>query len=153
MRNLWFHTGDQGMADADGWFFFLDRLTDSIRRRGENISSFEVERIVNTHEAVAESAAIAVPSELQEDEVKLVVVLKPGRDLTEEALLRFCIDEMPYFMVPRFVEFRDDLPRTSLTKIRKVELRAEGRNEATWDCEAHGLRITRNGLVPLAAED
>ncbi len=148
-RNLWFHTGDQGVMDEDGWFFFLDRLTDSIRRRGENISSFEVERIVNTHEAVAEAAAIAVPSELQEDEVKVICVLKPGQSLTEEALLRFCVDQMPYFMVPRFVEFRDDLPRTSLTKVRKVELRAEGPSANTWDCEAHGLRITRNGLVPL----
>ena len=103
--------------------------------------------------AVAELAAIAVPSELQEDEVKLVVVAKPGRDPTEEALLRFCLEKMPYFMAPRFIEFRDDLPRTALGKVRKVELRAEGRNEATWDCEAHGLRITRNGLVALAPED
>lgn len=146
-RNLWFHSGDQGYYDEDGWFFFQDRLSDSIRRRGENISSYEVERIVNSHDAVAESAAVAVPSELQEDEVKLVAVRTPGANLTEEQLLRFCVDAMPYFMVPRFIEFKTELPRTPLTKVRKVVLRGEGVTAETWDCERHGLRITRRGLV------
>jgi crotonobetaine/carnitine-CoA ligase len=146
MRNLWLHSGDQGYRDEDGWFFFLDRLTDSMRRRGENISSFEVERLINQHADVAESAAIAVKSELQEDEVKIVVVLNSGSSLTEEELLQFCVATMPYFMVPRYIEFRSELPRTALTKVRKVVLRQEGVTRSTWDCEANGLRITRDGL-------
>ncbi|MEM7254764.1 MAG: AMP-binding protein [Pseudomonadota bacterium] len=146
MRNLWLHSGDQGYRDENGWFFFLDRLTDSMRRRGENISSFEVERLVNQHPAIAESAAVAVRSELQEDEVKVVAVRTPGANLTELALLRYCVDTMPYFMVPRFIEFKDALPRTALTKVRKVALRAEGVSEDCWDCEEQGWRITKDGL-------
>ena len=146
MRNLWLHSGDQGYRDDNGWFFFLDRLSDSMRRRGENISSFDVERLANQHDEIAESAAIAVRSDLQEDEVKLVAVRTPGSTLSEEALLRYCFATMPYFMVPRYIEFCDDLPRTALTKVRKVELRRQGITAATWDCEANGLRIARDGL-------
>ena len=147
MRNLWLHSGDQGYRDADGWFFFLDRLTDSMRRRGENISSFEVERLVNQHDGVAESAAIAVKSDLQEDEVKIVVVRAPGTSMGEQQLLEFCVQTMPYFMVPRYIEFKDELPRTALTKVRKVLLRQEGLTNSTWDCEANGFKVTRNGLT------
>ena len=146
-RNLWFHSGDRGHMDGSGFLFFHDRMKDAIRRRGENISSFEVERIVNKHADIAETAAIAVGAEVGEDEVKVVVVRKPGGALTEEALLRHCVDEMPYFMVPRFVEFRADLPRTPTQKVRKVVLREEGITPATWDREAAGFKVTRDGLT------
>ena len=149
MRNLWLHSGDQGYRDENGWFFFLDRLTDSMRRRGENISSFEVERLINQHDGISEAAAVAVRSQLQEDEVKVVAVRNPDTVLTEESLLRYCVEVMPYFMVPRYIEFCDELPRTALTKVRKVELRAAGVTDTTWDCEAHGWRVTRNGLVEI----
>ena len=145
-RNLWFHSGDRGHMDEDGFLFFQDRMKDAIRRRGENISSFEVERIVNKHPDVAETAAIAVPADVGEDEVKIVVVRNPGAALTEEALLRHCAAEMPYFMVPRFIEFRADLPRTPTQKVRKVVLREDGITPATWDREAAGFKVTRDGL-------
>ena len=146
-RNLWFHSGDRGHMDEAGFLFFHDRMKDAIRRRGENISSFEVERIVNKHPDVAETAAVAVPAEVGEDEVKVVVVRNPGAALSEEALLRHCAAEMPYFMVPRFIEFRADLPRTPTQKVRKVELRADGITAATWDREAAGFEVTRDGLA------
>lgn len=147
--NCWFHTGDRGSMDGRGFVYFLDRLKDAIRRRGENISSFEVERMLNTHPEVAEAAAVPVPSEVGEDEVKAVVVLREGSRLTPEDLLRFAVETMPYFMVPRFIEFRSELPRTPTMKVRKIELRSEGRGGSTWDCEKAGLRITRRGLEPL----
>ena len=146
-RNLWFHSGDRGHMDEAGFLFFHDRMKDAIRRRGENISSFEVERIVGKHPAVAEAAAVAVAAAVGEDEVKVVAVRTPGATLTEEALLRHCAAEMPYFMVPRFIEFKDDLPRTPTQKVRKVELRAEGVTAATWDREKAGFRVTRDGLA------
>ncbi len=146
-RNLWFHSGDRGHMDENGFLFFHDRMKDAIRRRGENISSFEVERIVNKHPDVAESAAIAVAADIGEDEVKIVVVRNPDAALTEEALLRHCAAEMPYFMVPRFIEFRADLPRTPTQKVRKVALRADGVTAATWDREAAGFRVNRDGLA------
>ena len=146
-RNLWFHSCDRGHMDEAGFLFFHDRMKDAIRRRGENISSFEVERIVNKHADIAETAAIAVGAEVGEDEVKVVVVRKPGAALTEEALLRHCVDEMPYFMVPRFIEFRADLPRTPTQKVRKVVLREDGITPATWDREAAGFKVTRDGLT------
>ena len=145
-RNLWFHSGDRGHMDENGFLFFHDRMKDAIRRRGENISSFEVERIVNKHPDVAETAAIAVPADVGEDEVKIVVVRNPGAALTEEVLLRHCAAEMPYFMVPRFIEFRADLPRTPTQKVRKVALREEGITAATWDREVAGFKVTRDGL-------
>ena len=100
-RNLWFHTGDLAKKDEDGYFYFVDRKKDALRRRGENISSFEVERVVNSHTTVLESAAVAVPSEVGEDEVKICVVLKPDASLTPEELIRYCNDRMPYFAVPK----------------------------------------------------
>ncbi len=146
-RNLWFHSGDRGHMDEAGFLFFHDRMKDAIRRRGENISSFEVERIVNKHPDVTETAAIAVPADVGEDEVKVVVVRNPGATLTEEALLRHCAAEMPYFMVPRFIEFRADLPRTPTQKVRKVVLRDEGITATAWDREAAGFKVTRDGLA------
>ena len=149
IADLWFHTGDRGYLSSTGYLFFLDRLKDSIRRRGENISSFEVERILNGHESVAESAVVPVPSEMGEDEVKAFVVLKPGKQASAEELFRYAGANMAYFMVPRFIELREELPRTPTMKVKKADLRAEGNGTGTWDCEAAGLRVTRSGLVSL----
>ncbi|PPR77976.1 MAG: putative crotonobetaine/carnitine-CoA ligase [Alphaproteobacteria bacterium MarineAlpha2_Bin1] len=149
IKNLWFHSGDQGYVDEQGYFYFLDRLTDSMRRRGENISSFEVEKIVTEHDGISECAAIGIKSEMQEDEVKIVVVKNKDVNLTEEELLYYCLEKMPYFMVPRFIEFREELPRTALTKVKKVVLRKEGITSKTWDCEANGIRVTRDGIKKI----
>jgi crotonobetaine/carnitine-CoA ligase len=149
-RQLWFHTGDKGTRDANGYFYFLDRMKDAIRRQGENISSFEVERILNLHDDVAESAAVAIKAENGEDELKAVVVLNSSAVLSAEMLLNYCVDTMPYFMVPRYIEFTDDLPRTPTQKVRKIELRDKGVTPETWDREQAGLRVTRRGVEKIA---
>ncbi len=138
-RNLWFHTGDRVWRDKDGYFFFLDRMKDSIRRRGENISAFDLECEVNLHPSILESAAIGVPSALEDEDVKLAVVLRPGATLTAPELVAFCEAQLPRFMVPRYVEFIDALPRTPTDKVAKYRLRAEGSHgitPGTWDREA-----------------
>jgi crotonobetaine/carnitine-CoA ligase len=140
-RNGWFHTGDGFRVDTDGNYYFRDRLKDTIRRRGENISSFEVEAIVNSLAVVSESAAVAVPSELGEYEVKIIVVPKSNCDLSEEGLLRSLIPLMPRFMIPRYVEFVDALPKTPTDRIQKVTLRDAGINEKTWDRETSDIEI------------
>jgi crotonobetaine/carnitine-CoA ligase len=136
-RNGWFHTGDAFKYDEDGNFYFVDRLKDAIRRRGENVSSFEVESFVNQHPKVAESAAVAVPSELTEDDIKICVVVRPGEELTPEELIEFLEPRMPSFMIPRYVEFLGSLPKTDGTlRTRKVVLRDAGLHNAIWDREA-----------------
>ena len=142
-RNLWFHTGDLATKDADGYFYFVDRKKDALRRRGENISSFEVERAVNAHPSVLESAAVAVPSKVGEDEVKICVVLKPGAALTPEELTRHCNDRMPYFAVPRYVEFMEGLPKTPTDRVEKYKLKQAGITPGTWDREEAGIQVTR----------
>lgn len=134
-RNLWFHTGDRVWRDEDGYFYFLDRMKDSIRRRGENISAFDVECEINMHPAVLECAAIGVPSELEDEDVKLAVVLRPGHSLGPAELVEFCLERLPKFMVPRYVEFLDALPRTPTDKVAKYKLRERGITEETWDRE------------------
>lgn len=134
-RNLWFHTGDLGYYDEDGFFYFVDRKKDVIRRRGENISSSEVERIVNLHPEVVESAVVGVPSELGEEEVKAVVVRRPESSLSYEELHRYCQEKMARFMVPRFIEWADQLPKSATQRIQKYKLRQVGVTDRTWDCE------------------
>jgi crotonobetaine/carnitine-CoA ligase len=135
-RNGWFHTGDGFMYDEDGNYYFVDRIKDAIRRRGENISSFEVEALVNRHPEVAESAAVAVPSEYLEDEVKVCVVRSEGAELSHAQLVEFLVPTMPSFMVPRYVEFVDALPKTEATmRTQKIKLREAALNEHTWDRE------------------
>jgi crotonobetaine/carnitine-CoA ligase len=139
-QNGWFHTGDAFRRDEAGRFYFVDRIKDAIRRRGENISSFEVEVLVNSHEGVAESAAIPVPSEWGEDEVKVCVVRTDDR-LTEAQLIDDLTVTMPRFMVPRFVEFVDGLPKTEATqRVKKNLLREDPLNANTWDRESSGRR-------------
>ena len=135
MRGGWFHTGDLGMRRDDGYFVFLDRLKDTIRRRGENISSFLVEKVVAEHPAVRQCAAVGVPSELSEEDVKVVVVLHDGATCDPEELVTWSAERMARFMVPRFVELRDELPMTETGRVHKFKLRAEGRG-AAWDAEA-----------------
>jgi crotonobetaine/carnitine-CoA ligase len=136
IRDGWFHTGDLVTADEDGNLYFVDRLTDSLRRRGENISSWEVEREINRHDAVLESAVIGVPSELGEDDVMAVILPKDGHTITPEELIEHCEGLMADFMVPRYVEIRDSLPKTETHRVRKAELKSAGVRPATWDREA-----------------
>jgi len=143
-KNGWFHTGDAFTRDDDGSFFFVDRGRDCIRRRGENISSFEVEAEVNSHPLVAESAAISVPSELGEEEIKVLVVIKPDAALSPEDLIHFLIPRMPRFMIPRYVELVSELPKTEATlRVKKYLLRDNPTNEATWDREAAGIKVPK----------
>jgi crotonobetaine/carnitine-CoA ligase len=136
-RNGWFHTGDAFRRDADGWFYFVDRLRDTIRRRGENISSFEVETLVAEHPAVRECAAIGVPADLGEDEVLVAVIVDDPATFDAAELLEFLAPRMPRFMLPRYVEVVDDLPRTEASmRVRKHELRTRGVTPTTWDREA-----------------
>ena len=135
VRDGWFFTGDLAYKDAGGNFYFVDRKTDSMRRRGENISSYEVEKIVNQHPAVLESAAFGVPSELGEDDVMIAVVLKPGQHATPEELARFCEERMAKFMVPRYIDFRESLPKTETHRVQKAALKKDGITSTAWDRE------------------
>ena len=142
-RNLWFHTGDRVVCDADGYYSFMDRLKDAIRRRGENISSYEVEQVLLSHPAIAVAAVYPVKSEMAEDEVMTAIVLREGASLDAVALMQFCEPRMAYFAVPRFVEFMAQLPATENGKIQKFKLRERGTSEHTWDREAAGYQLKR----------
>jgi carnitine-CoA ligase len=142
-RNLWLHTGDRLIRDPDGYYRFIDRMKDAIRRRGENISSFEVEQVLVSHPAVSIAAVFPVSSELAEDEVMAAIILKDGAELDEAELVRFCEGKMSYFAVPRFVEFVDEVPRTENGQVQKFKLRERGRSARTWDREAAGIKLKR----------
>jgi crotonobetaine/carnitine-CoA ligase len=142
--NLWLHTGDLATKDADGWFYFVDRKKDSIRRRGENISPWSVERVINQNDKVLESAAYAVqPEGIVEDEVMVSVVLKPGETMPPEELLDYCQGKMAYFMVPRFVDFIDELPKSKVHRTLKQILRDRGVTDTTFDREQVGYEVKR----------
>jgi crotonobetaine/carnitine-CoA ligase len=132
-RNLWFHTGDRVIRHADGSFSFIDRIKDVIRRRGENISSFEVEQILASISQIEAAAVYAVPSDLAEDEVMAALVLKAGAQLSAESVFALCEKELPRFAVPRYLEFLPDLPRTENGKIQKFILMQRGVTEQTID--------------------
>lgn len=153
LRNQWLHTGDIGSIDADGWFRFVDRKKDYLRRRGENISSFEAEQALLACPDVAEAAVIGVPSELSEDEVKACVVLQPGSSLSEEDLLKHCIRSMPYFAVPRFIQFLPELPRNPTGRIQKFVLRERHAAESGWDRDVAGITVTRTSAAELRASE
>ncbi|GEP55551.1 AMP-binding protein [Reyranella soli] len=144
-RDLWLHTGDRGWLDEQGYLFFVDRKKEAIRRRGENISAYEVEMLISRHPAVMEVAAVPVTSELSEDEVMVYVVCRDGHSITEEELVRFANRHMAHFMVPRFVRFIDALPKTPSEKIEKYKLKvwAEQNRQALWDREVVGLKLER----------
>ena len=141
----WFCTGDRGRLDADGYLYFVDRKKEAIRRRGENISAYEVELILSGHPGILEAAAVAVPSELSEDEVMVYLVRRPGAEVSCEEVIRFADARMSHFMVPRFVEFVDALPKTSTEKIEKYKLKqdAVARRDTLWDREKAGIRLAR----------
>ncbi|MHA1883463.1 MAG: AMP-binding protein [Promethearchaeota archaeon] len=140
----WFHTGDLATKDKDGWFYFVDRKKDSIRRRGENIASYSIEKIVNLHDKVLESAAYGVKSELGEDEVMIAVVMKLGESMTPEELLDFCQGKMAYFMIPRYIDFVEKLPKSEVHRIMKRFLKERGITESTYDREKAGYKIKRD---------
>jgi crotonobetaine/carnitine-CoA ligase len=142
-RNLWFHTGDRGMLDERGYLTFIDRMKDCIRRRGENISSWEVESTINAHDAVLECAAYGVASELSEADVMVAVVLRPGASLAPEELLDYCAGKMAHFAIPRYIRFMEALPRNHAERVQKTELRADGITADAWDREAHGYKVAR----------
>ncbi len=144
-RNLWFHTGDAGRFDDQGRLYFVDRIRDRIRRRGENISSFEIEQVLNEHPEVIESAVVGirVHDAGGEDEVKAIIVTEGGVDIDNVALLNYCAERMPRFAVPRFVEVTKDLAKTATGKIQKEPLRKAGISERTWDRESVGYKLAR----------
>jgi crotonobetaine/carnitine-CoA ligase len=145
-RNGWYHTGDAFRKDDNGRYFFVDRIKDSIRRRGENISSLEVEKVVLQYPDVLDAAVIPVPSEFSEDEVMTVVQPKPGRTIDPVDLIEFLVPQMAHFMVPRYVRYMDALPKTPTNKVQKTRLRKEGVTDDTWDREAAGIRLKREKL-------
>src|SRR5690606_31982898 len=132
-RNLWFHTGDRVVREADGTFRFVDRLKDSIRRRGENVSSYEVEQVLLAHPAIAAAAVYPVPSALGEDEVMAAVVLREKCSLDPAELSDFCASRLPRFAIPRYLDVVEDLPRTENGKVQKFRLRERGVTPSTWD--------------------
>ena len=136
-RNGWFHTGDAFRCDEEGWFYFVDRMRDTIRRRGENISSFEVENAVLEYPDVLECAAVGIRTPLGDDEVLAGVIVRDPATFEPAALHAFLADRMPKFMVPRYVEVMDDFPRNATTgRVRKHEMRERGLTERTWDRDA-----------------
>jgi crotonobetaine/carnitine-CoA ligase len=142
-RNWWYHTGDIGRIDDDDFLYFVDRKADYLRRRGENISSFEVESILMKHPALADVAVHAVLSEVTEDDLKVTATIKGGSTVSEEELFRWCVVELPYFALPRYIEFRTELPRSPVGRVLKRDLRDEGVTELTWDAEVAGITFEK----------
>ncbi len=139
----WLHTGDLAYYEKDGFFFLVARKHDCMRRRGENISSYEIEKIVNKHPQVLESAAFGVPSELAEDEVMVAVVPQPDQKINPEEIIDYCAENMSYFMVPRYIRFVDELEKTGTQRVRKFKLKEEGVTPDTWDREEAGYEIKK----------
>lgn len=137
-RNLWFHTGDLARQDADGWIYYIGRRAETIRRRGENISSFEIEEVLKLHPDVLDAAAYGVPSELTEDDVMVAIVTRPAASLDPDDLIDFCRTRMARHMLPRYIDLVDDLPRTPTAKVEKTTLIRRGVGPRTWDRERAG---------------
>ena len=143
LRNLWFHTGDIGKFDDAGFFYFVDRKKDYLRRRGENISSFEMETAFAQHPDIAEVAVHAVPAVKGEDDVKVTAVLRPQARLTHEQLFHWATDKVPYYALPRYIEFRDSLPKNPQGRVLKYELREQGKTAATWDLDDTDIKVSK----------
>jgi crotonobetaine/carnitine-CoA ligase len=139
----WFRTGDVGFLGEDQNLTYVDRAKDSLRRRGENVSSVEVEQTVMRHPAVLEAAAVGIPSELGEDDILVVVTVRQGASLEYTELLDFCSTRMPYFCVPRYLEVLDAIPKNVIGRVRKDVLRSRGLTQGAWDREAHGYVLSR----------
>ena len=144
-RNLWFHSGDAGRFDEQGRLYYADRIRDRIRRRGENISSFEIEQVLNDHPDINESAVVGIRVDGAggEDEVKAYIVTDGGADIDNVALLDYCVQQIPRFAVPRYIEAVETLAKTATGKIQKEPLRRAGLTNQTWDREAVGYKIAR----------
>jgi crotonobetaine/carnitine-CoA ligase len=142
-RNLWHHTGDYGRLSSDGVLTFVDRKKDALRRRGENVSSVEVERAIAAHPKIAEAAVHAIPSPMTEDDIKACVVLEPGQSLEPAELFGFFQETLPYFAIPRYVEILAELPKTATLRVMKHLLRERGVTEETWDLDALGLTVAK----------
>jgi carnitine-CoA ligase len=145
-RNGWFHTGDAFIRDADGDYRFVDRLKDAIRRRGENISSYEIEVELLSHPCVREAAAIPVPSEFSEDDVLVVLAPAGGMSIDPEDIIRHLLPRMAHHMVPRYIRVIDELPKTPTAKVEKHLLRAQGLTYDTWDRERAGIVLRREAI-------
>ena len=143
VKNFWMHTGDLGRRDEDGYFYFVDRKKQALRRRGENISSFEVESVINSNPAVLESCVVGVPSDVGEEDVKTVVILKEGQQLSAEELIEWCESRMAYFAIPRYVAFRNELPKTPSERVEKYKIKVEGVTEDCWDRDESGITLKR----------
>ncbi|WP_296261281.1 MULTISPECIES: ATP-dependent acyl-CoA ligase [unclassified Pseudomonas] len=143
MRNMWFHTGDVGKFDDEGFFYFVDRKKDYLRRRGENISSFEMEAAFATHPALSEVAVHAVPSDKGEDDVKVTAVLHDNTQLAPEALFHWAADTVPYYALPRYIEFRTSLPKNPQGRVLKYLLRDEGKTATTWDLDDTDIKVAK----------
>jgi crotonobetaine/carnitine-CoA ligase len=135
-RGGWFHTGDLASVDSEGWFRYVGRQKESMRRRGENVSAWEIENVVNSHPAVLESAAHAVTSDLGEDDIKLTVVLRPNSGLSPAELIDFCVGRIADYALPSYVELRESLPKTGTQRIQYAALKAEGVTASTWRRES-----------------
>ncbi len=145
-QNGWFHTGDLFRKDPDGVYIFMDRMNDMVRRRGENISSFEVETAISQFPGVREVAIVGAQSEFSEDEVLAVICPIAGAEIDPAELIEFLRPRLPHFMVPRYIRIADDLPRTGTQKIIKAQLRSEGVTADTWDREKSGIKVKMERL-------
>jgi crotonobetaine/carnitine-CoA ligase len=142
-RNLWFQTGDCGYVDSQGYHYYTDRLTDRIRRRAENVSAYDIESVAMTIGGVADCAAIGVASEFEnDDDIKLCLVLDVGARVAPYEVIRILAARLPHYMVPRYIEYFDALPRTPTNKVKKTLLRQQGITSGTWDRKdsGHSLR-------------
>ena len=142
-RDGWFHSGDLAERDADGFYYFRGRKKASMRRRGENISAWEIESVLNEHPKVLESAAYAVPSELGEDDVMVAVITRPGEKLSPEELLDFCQGRMAHYAVPRYVDFVEEIPKTGTQRVQYGILRERGITSTAWDREKAGYQVQK----------
>jgi carnitine-CoA ligase len=144
MRNLWYHTGDYGVRDADGFISFVDRKKDALRRRGENVSSIELEAAITAHPKVSEAAVHAVPSAVTEDDIKACLVLAPGETVAPEELFAYLSQTIPYYAMPRYIEVLPELPKNAVFRVMKHLLRERGVTAETWDFDALGLAVEKS---------
>ena len=131
--NWWFHTGDLGKVDNDGYYYFCGRKKESIRRGGENIPPYEIEKEISEHPAVAESAAFGIPDPIMGEEIKVAIVLRPRKKVTHEEIIAWCKPRLPKFMLPRYIEFMENLPKSASEKVQKMALKELGLTHNTWD--------------------
>jgi len=135
--NWWFHTGDLGKVDDEGYYYFCGRKKESIRRGGENIPPYEIEKEINEHPAVAESAAFGIADPIMGEEIKVAIVLRPSQKVTPEEIIAWCEPRLPKFMIPRYIEFMENLPKSASEKVQRVALKERGLTSNTWDRQEH----------------